>query len=128
MRGEITPERKVASTGDRTHNHQVMSPTRSPLSHPGGAESQSNEFPELEPFKIAGEELIEYLPYIYHPKMDSENEQSYNQVKTRRFELDNNRKCQIKRKHSSTHVSLAASAILFRKLLPNIEWKRRQSF
>ena len=37
VRGENTPERKVASTGDRTHNHQVMSPTRSPLSHPGGA-------------------------------------------------------------------------------------------
>ena len=36
VRGENTPERKVASTGDRTHNHQVMSPTRSPLSHPGG--------------------------------------------------------------------------------------------
>ena len=31
VRGENTPERKVASTGDRTHNHQVMSPTRSPL-------------------------------------------------------------------------------------------------
>ena len=37
VRGEGTPERKVALTGDRTHNHQVMSPTRSPLSHPGGA-------------------------------------------------------------------------------------------
>ena len=37
VRGENTPEKKVASTGDRTHNHQVMSPTRSPLSHPGGA-------------------------------------------------------------------------------------------
>ena len=36
VRGENTPERKVASTGDRTHNHQVMNPTRSPLSHPGG--------------------------------------------------------------------------------------------
>ena len=34
--GENTPERKVASTGDRIHNHQVNSPTRSPLSHPGG--------------------------------------------------------------------------------------------
>ena len=32
-----TPERKFASTGDRTHNRQVMSPTHSPLSHPGGA-------------------------------------------------------------------------------------------
>ena len=37
VRGENTPERKVASTWDRTHNHQVMSPTRSPLSHPGGS-------------------------------------------------------------------------------------------
>ena len=37
VRGENTPERKFASTGSRTHNHQVMSPTRSPLSHPGGA-------------------------------------------------------------------------------------------
>ena len=39
VRGENTPERKVASTWDRTHNHQVMSPTRSPLSHPGGLSS-----------------------------------------------------------------------------------------
>ena len=81
-----------------------------------GIESQSNKFPELEPFKMAGEELIEYLLYIYHPKMDSENEQSYHQVKTRRFVLDNKHKCQIKRNHSSTHDLLAASAILFRKL------------
>ena len=35
-RGE-TPERKVASTGDRTRNHLVMRPMRLPLSHPGGA-------------------------------------------------------------------------------------------
>ena len=28
--------KKVASTGYRTHNHQVMSQTRSPLSQPGG--------------------------------------------------------------------------------------------
>ena len=35
VRGENTPERKVASTWDWTHNHQVLSPTRSPLSHPG---------------------------------------------------------------------------------------------
>ena len=32
-----TSEGKAASTRDRTHNHQVMSPTRSPLSHPDGA-------------------------------------------------------------------------------------------
>ena len=41
VRGENTPERKVATTGDRTHNHQVMSPTRSPLSHPGVAPGAS---------------------------------------------------------------------------------------
>ena len=34
-RCENMPERKFASTGDRTHNHQIMSPTCSPLSHPG---------------------------------------------------------------------------------------------
>ena len=37
VRCENTPERKVASTADRTRNHQVMSPTCSLLSHPGGA-------------------------------------------------------------------------------------------
>ena len=37
VRGKNTPERKVPSTGDLTHNHQVMSPTRSPLNHPGEA-------------------------------------------------------------------------------------------
>ena len=37
VRGKNMPERKVASTGDRTHNHQIMNPTRSPLSHLGGA-------------------------------------------------------------------------------------------
>ena len=41
VRGDNTPERKVASTGDRTHNHQVMSPARSTLSHPGGAKSSA---------------------------------------------------------------------------------------
>ena len=30
-------ERKFASIVDRTRNHRVMSQTRSPLSHPGGA-------------------------------------------------------------------------------------------
>ena len=29
--------RKFASIEDRTHNHQVMSPTRSPPGHPSGA-------------------------------------------------------------------------------------------
>ena len=29
--------KKVRLNGNQTHNHQVMSPTSSPLSHPGGA-------------------------------------------------------------------------------------------
>ena len=69
-------------------------------------ESQSNKFPELESFKIGRGGIFEYLPYIYHLKMDSENEQSSHKVKTRRFVLDNKHKCQVKKKkHSSTHVS-----------------------
>ena len=60
--------------------------------------------------------IFEYLPYTYHPKMDSENEQSSHQVKTRRFVLDNKHKCQTEINHFSIHVSLCASAILFRKL------------
>ena len=36
MKGENAPARKFPSTGSRTHNHQVMSLTRSPLSHLGG--------------------------------------------------------------------------------------------
>ena len=42
VRGENTLEREFASTGSRTHNHQAMSPTRSPLSHPGGARLMEN--------------------------------------------------------------------------------------
>ena len=44
VRGKNTPERKFASTRDRTHNHQVMSPTRSPLRHPGGAASNNQTY------------------------------------------------------------------------------------
>ena len=36
VKGENKPERKFASAEYQTHNHQVMSPTCSPLSHPGG--------------------------------------------------------------------------------------------
>ena len=35
--GENKPERRFASTGYRTHNHQVMSPTLSSLSYPDKA-------------------------------------------------------------------------------------------
>ena len=35
------PERKFASTGDQTHNHQVMSLTHSPLSNPSGVVIQT---------------------------------------------------------------------------------------
>ena len=33
VRGENTSGRKFALNGDQTHNHQVMSPTRPPMSH-----------------------------------------------------------------------------------------------
>ena len=35
VRGENMSERKFASTGYRTYNHQATSQTRSPMSHPG---------------------------------------------------------------------------------------------
>ena len=37
VRGKNTPERKFISTGYQIHKHQVISPTRSPLSYTGGA-------------------------------------------------------------------------------------------
>ena len=43
VRGENTQERKFALTGDRTHKHQVMNPTRSPLNHPGGGSQTLGE-------------------------------------------------------------------------------------
>ena len=36
VRGKNTQERKFTSTGYGSHNHQVMSPPCSPLSHQGG--------------------------------------------------------------------------------------------
>ena len=74
---------------------------------------------------MAAEELLEYLPYIYHPKIVADHEKSYHKVKGRIFAHDNKSKCQIKIDHSSTHFSLAASAILYRNLpsLPNIVWR-----
>ena len=57
VRGENTPERKVASTGDRTHNHQVMSQTCSPLSHLGGAIVRKKtvwRLPAFSPFSTWG--------------------------------------------------------------------------
>ena len=65
---------------------------------------------------MAVQELIEYLPYIYHPKIDTEHEKSYHKVKTRIFAHDNKNKCQIKTDHSSTRFSLPVSTILFRNL------------
>ena len=43
VRGENTLDRKFHSTGPLTHNHQAMTPTRSPLSHPGGANPLPNK-------------------------------------------------------------------------------------
>ena len=67
---------------------------------------------------MVAEELIEYLPYIYHPKIVTEHEKSYQKVKkkTRIFAHDNKNKFRIKRDNSTTRFSLAAFAILFRNL------------
>ena len=61
---ENTPERKLASTGYRTHNHQVISPTRSrsPLSHWRGTNS-TEEYslscsPRLVNLKITTSDLV----------------------------------------------------------------------
>ena len=43
VKGGNMPVRKIASTGGRTHNQLVMSPTCSPLSHPGGAPEKKKE-------------------------------------------------------------------------------------
>ena len=48
VRGGNTSERRFASTGDRTHNHRVMSPTLSPLTHPGGTKRISYSLFTLE--------------------------------------------------------------------------------
>ena len=60
VRGENTPERKFASTGDRTRNHKVRSPTRSPLSHPGGKTKLLNDDRRYSCDEIAHELDISY--------------------------------------------------------------------
>ena len=63
--GENTPERKFASTGDRTYNHQVMSPTRSSLSHPGGAvmKGENTGYHHFSPFNTPFSILLTFLPH-----------------------------------------------------------------
>ena len=56
---------------------------------------------------MAVEDLIEYLPYIYHPKIVTEHEKSYQKVKVWIFAHDNKNKYQIKIDHSSMRFSLA---------------------
>ena len=46
VRGENTPERKFASIGYRTHNHQIMSLTCLKLSHPGGSKAGGRQMTE----------------------------------------------------------------------------------
>ena len=55
VRGENMPERKLASTGSRTDNHQVMSPTLSPVTEPSGQGSKNLElskFPAFTKYKL----------------------------------------------------------------------------
>ena len=62
---------------------------------------------------MAVKDLIGYLLYIYHPKIDTEHEKSYQKVKTRTFAHDNKNKCQIKRDHFLTCLFVSCFAILF---------------
>ena len=63
VRGENAPERKLASTGDQTHNHQVMSPTYSPLRHLGGVHL-------LEKEKMLVTSIYCYTTNIYLPSLE----------------------------------------------------------
>ena len=68
VRGENRPERKFASTGSRTHYHQVMSPTRSPLSQPGGA------LPHLNFGHLHQDILFGHMAVINDKSADSEEQ------------------------------------------------------
>ena len=59
--GENTPERKFALTRSPTHNHQVMSLTRSPLSHPGGAKEWTQK--DNSHYSHNGEKILTYIFY-----------------------------------------------------------------
>ena len=65
VRGENTPERKVASTGDRTHNHQVMTPTRSPLSHQSLERILAK--PGIEPVTFCSQ-VLSYGAWLHYPE------------------------------------------------------------
>ena len=54
-----------------------------------------------------GGEFMEYLPYIYHPKIDTEHEKSYQKVKTQTFAHDNKNKIQNNVKLKETVLQLA---------------------
>ena len=62
------PERKVASTRDRTHNHQVMSPTWSPLSHPDGAHVFENTVGKV---KIDHNKQFLLFPQFFIPILEN---------------------------------------------------------
>ena len=64
VRGENTPERKFGSTGSRTHNHQVMSPTLSPVIRPGGVTVQYHAFARARIYLISIIALQKYFQYF----------------------------------------------------------------
>ena len=61
-RGENMPDRKLASTGYRTHNHQVMSLTRSPLSHLGGSEKGEMTELDTDPLTLPAQLKTKFIP------------------------------------------------------------------
>ena len=61
--------KEVASTGDRTQNHQVMIPTRSPLSHQGVARDLKEEKKDVTIFVVEktmlGPHFLLFLQYCH---------------------------------------------------------------
>ena len=54
VRGENAPESNFALNGYQSHNHQVISSTRSPLSQPGGSEAggRANDGVRMNPLTL----------------------------------------------------------------------------
>ena len=69
VRGKNMPERKFTSTGDQTHNHQVMSPIRSPLSYPCGATEKEHEVRDFSFLAICNSSKVYFKSLPHNPDL-----------------------------------------------------------
>ena len=136
VRGENTPERKVASTWDRSHNHQVMSPTRSPLSHPGGVEREREREEREEREKEREREKEEREKERQREREETEKEREF-QLRMREIEMQE-RENQLKQKieynfHVTKHIRLVPPFqekevdkyfLHFEKVAANLNWPK----